>query len=107
MASKAPISSVCIPVDTTKITTHFSRYPAAISIANDTVESALREFGERATEPNTRVQRRVQIRHTCPFGDPFAICHASAFPERLIILGSIVEIMWIHDGKVENAEGLR
>lgn len=94
------ISSVYHSIDTSKTHPHFSRFPAAISIANDEIEQTLRELGERATEPGTRVRRRIQIRHTCPYGDPFGICHASAFPERLVLLGSIVEIMWVHDGTV-------
>jgi hypothetical protein len=97
---ETPISAVCRSIDTTKTPLNFSRFPAAISIANDEVEQTLRELGEKATEPGTRVHRRVQIRHTCPTGDPFGICHASAFPERLVLLGSIVEIMWVHDGAV-------
>jgi hypothetical protein len=106
------ISSVYRSIDTSKTSPHFSRFPAAISIANDEVEQKLREVGEKATEPGTRVRRRMQIRHTCPNGDPFGICHASAFPERLILLGSIVEIMWVHDGtyglsKYDFVRGLR
>jgi hypothetical protein len=98
-ATKAPISSVCHPVDTRKVSTHFSRFPAAINIANDLLEITLRSLGDECTEPNTRVRRRVRIRHECPFGDPFAICHSSPFPNRLILATSIIEVMWVHDGK--------
>lgn len=96
--ANTPISSICHVIDTTEASTHFSRFPAAISIADQQVEATLRALGDQATDPDTRVRRRVQIRHLCPNGDPFAICHASAFPERLQILGSIVEILWIQDG---------
>ncbi|CCD54927.1 BcSTC5, similar to sesquiterpene cyclase [Botrytis cinerea T4] len=98
------ISSIYHSIDTSKTHPHFSRFPAAISIANDEIEQTLRELGERATEPGTRVRRRIQIRHTCPYGDPFGICHASAFPERLVLLGSIVEIMWVHDDITEEID---
>ncbi|PQE31471.1 geranylgeranyl pyrophosphate synthase protein [Rutstroemia sp. NJR-2017a WRK4] len=101
---ETPISAVCRSIDTTKTPLNFSRSQAAISIANDEVEQTLRDLGEKATEPGTRVRRRVQIRHTCPTGDPFGICHASAFPERLVLLGSIVEIMWVHDDITEEVD---
>ncbi|ESZ89580.1 hypothetical protein SBOR_10034 [Sclerotinia borealis F-4128] len=99
-----PISSICRSIDTSNISPHFSRFPAAINIASDEIEITLRDLGLQATEPETRVRCRVQIRYTCPFGDPFAICHASAFPERLAVLGSIIEIMWIHDDVTEEVE---
>jgi hypothetical protein len=98
-ATKPPISAVCRPVDTRKVTTHFSRFPAAINVANDLLETTLRSLGDECTEPNTRVRRRVRIRHECPFGDPFAICHSSSFPDRLTLATNIIEVMWVHDGK--------
>jgi hypothetical protein len=97
-ATKPPISSVCYAIDVRKVTTHFSRFPAAINVANDLLETTLRSLGDECTKPNTRIRRRVRIRHECPFGDPFAICHSSSFPDRLILATSIIEVMWVHDG---------
>jgi hypothetical protein len=92
------IPSVCEAVEARKISTFFSRYPAAISTAAKDVENALKRIREAASEPGSRERRRALIRHTTPYGDPFAICHCSARPERLVVLASIIEVMWIHDG---------
>lgn len=93
------IPSVFDPVEGFKVPVFFSRYPAGISVAARAVEDALKQVGEEASEEGSRARRRALIRHTNPYGDPFAICHCSAFPERLVILASLVEVMWIHDGK--------
>lgn len=82
-----------------KVPVFFSRYPAGISIAAQEVEDALRKIDEEASEEGTRERRRALIRHTNPYGDPFTICHCSAFPDRLALLSCLVEVMWIHDGK--------
>lgn len=95
------IPSVCEALEAREVATFFSRYPAAISIADKDVENALKIIREQASEPGSRERRRAQIRHTNPYGDPFAICHCSAFPERLVVLASIIEVMWIHDDVTE------
>jgi hypothetical protein len=82
-----------------KVPVFFSRYPAGISVSARDVELALRSIDEQASEEGSRERRRALIRHTNPYGDPFAICHFSALPERLVLLASLVEVMWIHDGK--------
>ena len=96
----ASFSSVCEPVDTSKVTSFFSRYPAAINVEAREVEIALRCVGDQATKEGSRERRRARIRHTNPYGGPFSICHCTAFPKRLVLLASIVEVMWIHDGKI-------
>ncbi|KAF5011447.1 hypothetical protein FDECE_2436 [Fusarium decemcellulare] len=98
------IPSVCQSVDTHEVPTFFSRYPAALSIGARQVEEALHAIGEEASVPGSRERRRAIIRHTNPYGDPFAICHCSAEPGRLVLLASIVEVMWIHDDVTEELE---
>lgn len=93
------IPSVFKTVQGYKVPVFFSRYPAGISIAARDVEDALRKIDEEASEEGTRERRRALIRHTNPYGDPFTICHCSAFPDRLALLSCLVEVMWIHDGK--------
>lgn len=93
------IPSVFETVQGYKVPVFFSRYPAGISIAAQEVEDALRKIDEEASEEGTRERRRALIRHTNPYGDPFTICHCSAFPDRLALLSCLVEVMWIHDGK--------
>lgn len=93
------IPSVFETVQGYKVPVFFSRYPAGISIAAREVEDALRKIDEEASEEGTRERRRAVIRHTNPYGDPFTICHCSAFPDRLALLSCLVEVMWIHDGK--------
>ncbi|KAK2872114.1 hypothetical protein FQN49_002557 [Arthroderma sp. PD_2] len=68
-------SSVCKPVNASKVSVFFSRYPAAISVSSREVENALRRIGEQATEEGSRERRRARIRHINPYGDPFAVCH--------------------------------
>ncbi|OOG00065.1 hypothetical protein ASPCADRAFT_512610 [Aspergillus carbonarius ITEM 5010] len=82
----------------------FSRYPAGISIAAADVEVAMKAIGELASTQGSRERRRALIRHTNPFGDAFAICHCTAFPERLILLASLIEVMWIHDDVTEEMD---
>jgi hypothetical protein len=93
------IPSVFETVQGYKVPVFFSRYPAGISIAAQEVEDALRKIDEEASEEGTRERRRALIRHTNPYGDPFAVCHCSAFPDRLILLSCLIEVMWIHDGE--------
>jgi hypothetical protein len=93
------IPQVFETVEGHRVPVFFSRYPAGISVAARDVEEALRSIDEEASEEGSRERRRALIRHTNPYGDPFAICHCSAFPERLVLLASLIEVMWIHDGK--------
>ncbi|CAI7607470.1 unnamed protein product [Penicillium glandicola] len=98
------IPSVFETVQAYKVPVFFSRYPAGISIAAQEVEDALRKIGEEASEEGTRERRRALIRHTNPYGDPFTICHCSAFPERLVLLSCLIEVMWIHDDMTEEMD---
>ena len=101
-SSVPPVSTIPSVFETVqgyKVPVFFSRYPAGISIAAQDVEDALRKIDEEASEEGTRERRRALIRHTNPYGDPFAICHCSAFPDRLILLSCLIEVMWIHDGE--------
>ncbi|KAJ6780124.1 hypothetical protein PWT90_03837 [Aphanocladium album] len=98
------ISSIVRVIKPQSVPSFFSRYPVAISIAAPDVELALRLIGEDACEENTRERRRALIRHSNPYGDPFAICHCSALPERLPLLASIIEVMWIHDDVTEELD---
>jgi hypothetical protein len=93
------IHSVFNPVEGFKVPLFFSRYPVGISVAAREVEDALRLIDEDASEEGSRARRRAVIRHTNPYGDPFAICHCSACPDRLVVLASLIEVMWIHDGE--------
>jgi hypothetical protein len=97
-----PVSSipqVFQTVEGYRVPVFFSRYPVGISNAPREVEEALRSIDEEASEEGSRERRRALIRHTNPYGDPFTICHCSAFPERLILLACLIEVMWIHDGR--------
>ncbi|OQD62687.1 hypothetical protein PENPOL_c011G03526 [Penicillium polonicum] len=98
------IPSVFETVQGYKVPVFFSRYPAGISIAAREVEDALRKIDEEASEEGTRERRRAVIRHTNPYGDPFTICHCSAFPDRLALLSCLVEVMWIHDDVTEEMD---
>ncbi|KAL2809262.1 terpenoid synthase [Aspergillus granulosus] len=98
------IPSVFEVVESHNVPAFFSRYPAGISIAAADVEAAMKSIGELASKEGTRERRRALIRHTNPYGDPFAVCHCSAIPERLVLLSSLVEIMWIHDDVTEEMD---
>ncbi|KAJ5789033.1 uncharacterized protein N7518_006044 [Penicillium psychrosexuale] len=98
------IPSVYETVQGYKVPVFFSCYPAGISIAARKVEDALRKIDEEASEEGTRERRRAVIRHTNPYGNPFTICHCSAFPDRLVLLSTLVEVMWIHDDGTEEMD---
>ena len=76
----------------------FSRYPAALSVGATDVERALSAIAQQSSQPDSREKRRALIRHSNAHGDPFAICHCSVEIERLVLLPSIIEVMWIHYG---------
>lgn len=98
-SSLEDFSAVCKPVDGRSITGFFSRYPAGISVEADRITKALLDIGCEASEPDSPERRRAKVRQSNPLGDPFAICHCSAYPDRLELVACIIEIMWIHDGK--------
>ena len=93
------VPSVFEVVESWKIPAFFSRYPAAISVGARHVENALKSIDEEARVIGSRESRRARTRHSNPYGDVFSICHCSAFPDRLIVVASIIEVLWIHDGK--------
>ncbi|PHH73651.1 hypothetical protein CDD80_3656 [Ophiocordyceps camponoti-rufipedis] len=93
-----PNASFYDKLDASRVPDHFSRYPVAISVAAAKVEAALDRVDIEASEHNTRERRRAVIRHSNSHGNAFAICHCSAEPRRLVLLSSIVEVLWIHDG---------
>lgn len=92
------IYSKCQVIDTKEVPGFFSRYPAAISVGATDVESALSAVAREASQPDSRERRRALIRYSNAYGDPFSICHCSAEVGRLVLLASIIEVMWIHDG---------
>ncbi|TGO44385.1 hypothetical protein BOTNAR_0837g00020 [Botryotinia narcissicola] len=98
------IYSTCQVIDTKKVPGFFSRYPAAISVGATDVESALSAVAREASQPDSRERRRALIRHSNAYGDPFSICHCSAEVERLVLLASIIEVMWIHDDVTEELD---
>ncbi|KAF7868765.1 uncharacterized protein EAF02_009501 [Botrytis sinoallii] len=98
------IYSTCQVIDTKKVPGFFSRYPAAISVGATDVESALSAIAQEASQPDSRERRRALIRYSNAYGDPFSICHCSAEVERLVLLASIIEVMWIHDDVTEELD---
>ncbi|TGO14839.1 hypothetical protein BTUL_0047g00010 [Botrytis tulipae] len=98
------IYSTCQVIDTKKVPGFFSRYPAAISVGATDVKSALSAVAREASQPDSRERRRALIRNSNAYGDPFSICHCSAEVERLILLASIIEVMWIHDDVTEELD---
>ncbi|TGO39560.1 hypothetical protein BHYA_0051g00010 [Botrytis hyacinthi] len=93
-----------VVIDAKKVRGFFSRYPAAISVGATDVKSALSAVAREASQPDSRERRRALIRHSNAYGDPFSICHCSAEVERLILLASIIEVMWIHDDVTEELD---
>ncbi|KAF5879411.1 putative sesquiterpene cyclase protein [Botrytis fragariae] len=98
------IYSTCQVIDAKKVPGFFSRYPAAISVGATDVECALSAVAQEASRPGSRERRRALIRHSNAHGDPFSICHCSAEVERLVLLASIIEVMWIHDDVTEELD---
>ncbi|RAL03065.1 terpene synthase family protein [Aspergillus ibericus CBS 121593] len=98
------LPSVFTTVASHDVPVFFSRYPAGISVAAVDVEAAMHAIGELASTEGSRERRRARIRHTNPYGDPFAVCHCTAFPDRLVLLSSLVEVMWIHDDVTEEMD---
>ncbi|KAG9252302.1 isoprenoid synthase domain-containing protein [Emericellopsis atlantica] len=97
-------SAVLKPLDASEIPGFFSRYPVGISVEADRITKALRQIGIEATMPDTRERHRAKVRQASPYGDPFSICHCSAFPDRLELVGYIIEILWIHDDIIEELD---
>lgn len=91
--------SIYIPIDTNKACDDFSQFPAAINAAASEVEDAIKVVIQEATEDGTRERHRANIRHSNKFGDPYSICHSSTSPQRLILVATITEVLWIHDGE--------
>lgn len=87
------------PIDAFQIPEHFSRFPAGIAHNAEKVVSTLQEVIEDCTELQTKEHQKALIRHSNPGNEPFAICHCTATLERLILLSSIIEVAWIHDGE--------
>lgn len=88
-------------LDTRVIPSCFSRFPAGINVSARKVEESLAQIGIDASAADSRERRRALTRHSHPYGNAFAICHCSADPEKLVILASLVEVMWIHDDVTE------
>ncbi|TGO51061.1 hypothetical protein BCON_0170g00300 [Botryotinia convoluta] len=101
------IYSTCQVIDTKKLPGFFSRYPAAISVGATDVENALSAIALEASQPDSRERRRALIRQSNAYGDPFSICHCSAELERLVLLASIIEVMWIHDEELDHGAACR
>ncbi|KAI6785042.1 Terpenoid synthase [Emericellopsis cladophorae] len=97
-------SAILKPLDGREIPGFFSRYPVGINVEADRITKALRRIGIEATMPDTRERHRAKVRQASTYGDPFSICHCSAFPDRLELVGCIIEIMWIHDDIIEELD---
>ncbi|KFY02838.1 hypothetical protein V490_00386 [Pseudogymnoascus sp. VKM F-3557] len=96
--------AIYIPIDTDRVCEDFSQFPAAISAAASEVEDAVKKVIQEATEDGTRERRRADIRHSNKCGDPYSICHSPALPQRLILVATITEALWIHDDVTEELD---
>ncbi|KFY05030.1 hypothetical protein O988_00324 [Pseudogymnoascus sp. VKM F-3808] len=80
--------STCISIDTNIAYDNFSQFPAAISAAANEVEEAIKGVIQETTEDGTR----------------------SALPQRLILITTITEALWIHDdvtGELDHASACK
>ncbi|KAF2170473.1 hypothetical protein M409DRAFT_64201 [Zasmidium cellare ATCC 36951] len=91
-------------LETQQVPRCFSRFPAGVNIAAKHVENALAKIALQASQDGSRERRRALIRHSNPYGNAFAVCHCSADPERLEVIASLIEVMWIHDDVTEEME---
>ncbi|RJE22361.1 hypothetical protein PHISCL_05303 [Aspergillus sclerotialis] len=83
---------------------HFSRFPAGIAHNASDVVDALNKAIEISCTPGSKEERKAKTRHLSADNEPFAICHCTAFPDRLIVLSSIIELAWINDDVTEELE---
>ncbi|PYI00107.1 terpenoid synthase [Aspergillus ellipticus CBS 707.79] len=80
---------------------HFSRFPVGIANNTEEVTAALNRAIEAAAVPGSREKKKALIRHADPGNEPFAICHCTGEPERLVVLSTIIELAWINDDVTE------
>ncbi|KAI2853848.1 hypothetical protein CBS147343_8656 [Aspergillus niger] len=83
---------------------HFSRYPAGIANNAVEVETAINKVIDASCSSGSKEWKKAKIRHSNPDNNPFAICHCTAFPDRLIMLSCIIELAWINDDVTEELE---
>ncbi|THC89994.1 hypothetical protein EYZ11_010553 [Aspergillus tanneri] len=83
---------------------HFSRFPAAIAHNAADVVNALRKIIDACCAPDSKEGMKAKTRHLRAENEPFAICHCTADPERLVVLSSIIELAWINDDVTEELD---
>ncbi|KNG81121.1 hypothetical protein ANOM_011429 [Aspergillus nomiae NRRL 13137] len=83
---------------------HFSRFPAGIAHNSAEVVDALNKVIDASCEPGSKEGKKARTRHLTADNEPFAICHCTAFPDRLVVLSSIIELAWINDDVTEELE---
>ncbi|RAH56634.1 terpenoid synthase [Aspergillus piperis CBS 112811] len=83
---------------------HFSCYPAGIANNAVEVETAINKVIDASCSSGSKEWKKAKIRHSNPDNNPFAICHCTAFPDRLILLSCIIELAWINDDVTEELE---
>lgn len=77
---------------------HFSRFPAGIAHNANDVVTTLNKLIDITCTPGSKEERKARLRHQAADKDPFAICHCTSIPERLVLVSSIAELLWIHNG---------
>ncbi|KAB8205215.1 isoprenoid synthase domain-containing protein [Aspergillus parasiticus] len=83
---------------------HFSRFPAGIAHNSTEVVDALNKVIDASCAPGSKEEKKARTRHLTAGNEPFAICHCTAFPDRLVVLSSIIELAWINDDVTEELE---
>ncbi|KAB8235593.1 terpene synthase family protein [Aspergillus alliaceus] len=91
-------------IDAFEVSEHFSRFPAGIAHNSAEVVAALRKVIEFSCSPGSKEEKKAITRHLTADNEPFAICHCTAIPERLVILSSIIELAWINDDVTEELD---
>ncbi|KAE8136791.1 terpenoid synthase [Aspergillus pseudotamarii] len=83
---------------------HFSRFPAGIARNSPEVVDALNKVIDASCAQGSKEEKKARTRHLTAGNEPFAICHCTAFPDRLVVLSSIIELAWINDDVTEELE---
>ncbi|KAI9935128.1 hypothetical protein MW887_000749 [Aspergillus wentii] len=91
-------------IDAFEVPEHFSRFPAGIANNAVEVEAAINKVIDASCSPGSKEWKKAKIRHSNPDNNPFAICHCTAIPERLVVLSCIIEVAWINDDVTEELD---
>ncbi|KAF7592310.1 hypothetical protein BBP40_000366 [Aspergillus hancockii] len=92
------------PIEAFDVPEHFSRFPAGIAHSATEVVTALRQVIGLSCSPGSNEEKKAMTRHLTADNEPFAICHCTASPQRLVILSSIIELAWINDDVTEELD---